>query len=118
MSSASRLAAGIAAVAVVVVLGLTFTKPGAGPGAAPTPSPSVAPSSAPSASPAATASDAACRLITTTEAASVADFPDVGAIAKPSGTGTVTGCNYTAGGGSTRSWTRNTRVPVARPPST
>ena len=29
----------------------------------------------------------------------MADFPDVGAIAMPSGTGTVTGCKYTGGGG-------------------
>ena len=98
MNSLSRLVAGVAAVAVVLVVGLNLAKPGTGPGAAPTPSPTVVPSTVPITSPAATASDAACRLITTTEAESVAAFPDVGAIAKPSGTGAVTGCNYTDAG--------------------
>ena len=97
MNSASRLLAGLATIGVVVIVGVALVAPrGGGPGGplSPSPSPTAAPSPTSVASPAATASDAACRLIKTTEAATLGDFPDVGTVAMPSGTGAVTGCYY------------------------
>ncbi len=104
MNSASRLAAGLVAAAAVLVVGVVLVGPRLGGvgtiQASPSPSPSPIATQAvtPIASPAATASDAACRLIATTEAATLGDFPDVGTIAFPSGTGAVTGCYYAEGG--------------------
>ena len=88
----TKLAAGLAAAAVVLVAGYALLPRVGGPGAAP---PTPSPTAVPGASPAPTVSDAACRLIKTTEAATAGDFPDVGTIAHPSGTGTVTSCSYT-----------------------
>jgi hypothetical protein len=102
MNAMSRAVAGLAAVAVVLVAGVLVFKPGSGFGTAPLPTATISPTPSPSptASPIASAppSDAACRLIATTEAASVADHPDVGTIATPSGTGAVTRCHYLDGG--------------------
>lgn len=98
MNSASRLVAGFAAIAAVLVVGAFLVGPRLGPGGtthpSPSPSPTATPVVTPGASPGPTASDAACRLITTIEAATLAEFPDVGTIANASGTGAVTGCKY------------------------
>jgi hypothetical protein len=102
MNSASRLVAGLAAIAAVLVVGAFLVGPRLGPGGtthpSPSPSPTATPVVTPGASPGPTASDAACRLIATTEAATAGDFPDVGTIATPSGTGAVTGCQYREAG--------------------
>jgi hypothetical protein len=97
MNAFTRLAAGIAAIAVLAVAGVMLTRSGAGPGAAPTPSPTPSPTAVPTAAPSGSPAANACRFITTTEAATLTEFKDIGALATPVGTGASTGCHYTAG---------------------
>jgi hypothetical protein len=103
MNSASRLVAGLAAIATVIVVGVILVGPRLGSNVAgpPSPSPSAtaSPTQAPTGTPSATASDAACKLLTTDEVKNSTIFPGGGAIAAPFGTGAVTSCTYTTGGG-------------------
>jgi hypothetical protein len=99
MNMMSRLIAGSAAVAVVVVAGLFALRPGGGPGVGASPSPSSSPSASPDAerspSPSAPPPAAACGLVTTAEAAIYG--PVGGATTNGSSNGAESTCLYTAG---------------------
>lgn len=103
MNSISRLVAGVATVAVLVAVGLTFsrTSPGPGPGSVPSPSPTAAPSAA-AGTPAPSPNDTACHLVTDAEIAASAGIglSPVDASGRARETTTATSeCWYTTGGG-------------------
>jgi hypothetical protein len=97
MNPFGRLVAGVATIAVVLAVGGILVGPRLGPGGSP-PTPAPTPSSIPI-GPASTASDAACKLITTDEARNSTNNPGVGATTGPTGNGAVTTCVYSSGGG-------------------
>ena len=102
MNTTSRMLAGVATIAVVLVIGAILVGPGLVPGIGGRPSSSPAPTPSPVASgvlPSATPNLGACRLVTSTEAAEIAGDPGLGALPAQSGTGDTTTCIYSDGGG-------------------
>lgn len=111
MTSASRAMAGIATLAVVLVIGLIAIVPRLGPGfgGQPTPSPTPTPLiSAPA--PSATPNLGACRLLSSAEAADIGGDPGLGALPTQTGGGDVTTCIYSDGGGNVVFRLQQTRV--------
>lgn len=104
MNPLIRLMAGAAAIAVALAVGGLLIGPRLGPGIGPQPTPSPSTFSAPTATPGPTASDAACKLVTTDEAKNSTDNPGDWSGAStvstiPSGVGPTTSCLYTVEGG-------------------
>jgi hypothetical protein len=102
MNATSRLLTALAAVAVVVVGGLLFLRPGSastiGSNPTPSPSPTANPTVEPSPSATVTPPVAACGLVTNLEAANYSPYgPGTGASSAGFGTGPVTTCRYTSG---------------------
>lgn len=113
MNTASRLLAGVATVAVVLVIGVVVIGPGLVPGIGGRPTPSPAPTPSPvisGALPSATPNLGACRLVTSTEAAEIAGDPGLGALPVQSGTGNTTTCIYSDGGGNVVLRLEQTRI--------
>lgn len=104
MTQTLRLLAGAAAVAALVVVGgALILRPGAGSSvggqSSAAPSVSAPPASAPTgASPSASASPIACALLSNEEAATAAEFPDVGARPSVAAGGDGTMCTWFMGG--------------------
>jgi hypothetical protein len=98
MRSATRLVAGMAAIAAVLV-GAVLVAPRLGSGIGSAPSPTATAAASPTATPGATANDAACRLITSDEIRAAAGNPGLGASLGPGGQPPVTTCLYSTGGG-------------------
>jgi hypothetical protein len=104
MNPLIRLMASVAAIAVALAVGGILVGPRLGPGVGPQPTSSPSVSSAPTATPGPTASDAACKLITTDEAKNSTDHPEYWAGTStvatiPAGVGPMTTCLYTVEGG-------------------
>jgi hypothetical protein len=104
MNPLIRLMASAAAIAVVLAVGGILVGPRLGPGVGPQPTPSPSTFSAPTPTPGPTASDAACKLVTTDEAKNSTDNPadwsGTSTVATiPSGVGPTTSCLYTVEGG-------------------
>jgi hypothetical protein len=104
MNPLIRLMASAAAIGVALAVGAILVGPRLGPGVGPQPTPSPSTFSAPTATPGATASDAACKLITTDEARNSTDNPaywsgtsTVSTI--PTEVGATTSCLYSVEGG-------------------
>lgn len=113
MNTASRLLAGVAAAAVVLVIGTIFVAPALLPGVGGRPTPTPAPTPSPEATaalPSPTANLGACRLVTSTEAAELAGDPGTGALPVQSGSGEITTCIFNDGGGNLVLRIEQTRV--------
>ena len=104
MSLTARLVASVAALAVVVAVGLSIVRVGSvgGPPATPTPAPT------PTATPGPTLDDSACGLLTSDEV-QVAAGQGIGVVPGASGTRPTTYCIYSDGGGDTWLQTALTR---------
>ena len=113
MNGASRLLAGAASIAVVLVIGVIAISPGLVPGIGGPPTPTPAPTPSPAMSgvlPSPTSNLGACRLVTSTEAAEIAGDPGLGALPFQSGAGEATTCIYSDGGGNVVLRLEQTRV--------
>jgi hypothetical protein len=98
MQGFTRSFAGLAVIAVVLFLGAIVVRPGFGPGAVPTPSPTPTGQATTPVGPVATASDRACRLLTTDEVIRTTTIADQGAASAASGTDADATCVYSTGG--------------------
>lgn len=98
MQGFSRAFAGLAVVALVLVLGAIVVRPGFGPGAVPTPSPTPTARPTSAVGPGPTPSDRACRLLTPKEVIMTTTIADQGAVAAASGTDADASCVYSTGG--------------------
>lgn len=99
MTQTLRLLAGAAAIAVVVG-GVMLFRPGSDPGVGGQPTPSViAPSPTPTASPSPSGPLTACGLLTSDEVKGLGGNPGLGALPSESGSGAVTTCLFSDGGG-------------------
>jgi hypothetical protein len=96
MNRTGRLVTSLAALAVVVALGIFVLRPTSNVGP---PQPSPSPTPTVFTSPAATPSDAACRLLTSDEVRNADGNPGLGAQPGASGTDANAMCIYTTGGG-------------------
>ena len=100
MTQTLRLLAGAAALAALVVVGGVFIlRPGLGTNVGGQPSAGPTVSAPPASAPSASAPPIACSLISNEEAATAAEFPDVGARTSVAAGGDGTMCTYVSGNG-------------------